>query len=194
MRKFIKIMNCGLFATALLSSGIANAFTGSETHDLTLTGSVRAGACSADVPATLVFDKTITDAIPNVNSIPILSGGVPVGSVDYLIDFNNCGEGQWAQLTIMGAADEVDSSLLANSKADNAATNVAVAFWSGHGTGSYRISVNTADDPVLVGMPIDPSNPHTGRMILTALLVKPENKSATAGVYSSVAQMKIDYL
>jgi type 1 fimbria pilin len=191
MRKFIKIINCGLFATALLSSGIANAFTGSETHDLTLTGSVKGRECKANVPATIVFDSKLnSDAIPFAKDIQ-MDGNFPSHAIEYEIDFTNCTD-KLAQLTIMGTPDEVDSTLLANSQAENAASNVAVAFL--YTTGPLFPINTTMADPVFIGDPVTPENQVTGKIIVRVLVVKPEDKPATAGVYSSVAQMKIDYL
>lgn len=187
MNSFAKTTLSLAFTAALLSAGTANAFTGSETHDLTLTGTVESNPCTVAVPPTITFGDISVDVLK------LSSATTSSDAQLYEIDFSNCMAGQMAQVAILGTGDAYDNSILANSTAEGAASNVGVAFWDASSNTEVKLAVNgAATTATNVGTAAGEST--SGKIILKASLVKPEDKAATAGAISTTAQVQINYL
>lgn len=187
MNAFAKTTLCLAFTAALLSAGTASAYTGSEVHELELSGSVESNPCKVVLPSTLAFGDV------NVNSLQLSSATTSADGHTYEIDFTECMADQMAQVSIIGTEDAKDSSILANGTDEGAATNVGVAFWDTTGATEAKLAVNSGvTKSANVGAAEGEGT--AGKIILKATLVKPEDKVATAGTIQATAQVQINYL
>jgi type 1 fimbria pilin len=172
-------------AASFMSVGSANAFVGSETHNVTISGNLISNPCVVNVSNLVDFGDI------NVETLPVISDIGVTGTTKTLdIHFQGCNSGQQAQVSLSGTADSADSTLLGNTSTEDAATNVAVGFWQEDGT-DKQLAVNAGSSNAHV---VDGSSYDNSVMTFNVRLVKPENKAATIGAFTTRAQIKITYL
>lgn len=165
----------------MASVGSANAYTGSETYPLTVTGTVESNPCVVTVPSTLDLGTTNADSVKSTGATNPTGG--TIGALS--INISNCADNQMAQLKITGTADASDTTVLANATSAGSATNVGVAFWKM--TGDHeQVKVN--------GAPLAAISANGNMMNLLAKVVKTGTDAVEPGTIDATATIQIDFL
>lgn len=169
-----------LVASALVSS-MANAADDSDTLALQVSGTINASACvlsmnktALDLGSSLISDLATSDQTPAAIGVRTLQ-----------VYLENCTLTSNAELSVLGAVAEGDSTVLANTASSNAATNVGVGVWNKADGSQLKIG----GDPILLV-------PGLATMTnLNFALVKADGSTAvTAGDVTTTAQIKVTFL
>ncbi|HEX4503043.1 MAG TPA: fimbrial protein [Scandinavium sp.] len=193
MNAFTKMVFSAMLS--LLGVGVANAFETVESQDVHFSGDAEANPCKVTLPSTIDFGPV------NVYALPISTIDQPQSSTGQIqtvrVEFQGCMDNQMAQMSILGAEDTVDPTILANTATTDAAKYVGVAFWDATASvkGKYnRLDVNEEmSTSYNVGTSYSGEGASSGTLKLIACLVS-SSYAPTPGNVSLSAQFKITYL
>lgn len=174
---FKKVTLATLVAACALVGSMANASENSSILNLAVSGSISAPPCKVDLSNTalelgspLMADLKTSDQEPTKAFVRTLR-----------VQISEC-ESLNAEVSVLGAADATDSTILANGATTNAAANVGIAMWNHSDSTQYKLG----GDPIHT----------TGTMTdLDFALVKSDATSTvTVGDVATSAQVKVTFL
>jgi type 1 fimbria pilin len=176
-----KMTLASLIAASALVSSMANAADDSDTLSLQVSGTINPAPCG------LIVSKTALDLGSSLISDLKTSDQTPaeIGTRTLQVSLADCQPTTNVELRVLGASAVGDSTLLANSAATNAATNVGVGVWNKKDGSQVKIG----GDPIVL-------TPGSSTMTnLDFALVKADATNAvTAGDVTTTAQIKVTFL
>lgn len=183
MKKFRKNIALASLVAVILAPAIANAATDS-TLPLSISGSiVNSQKCNVTIQSSIDLGEVLDTDIKTSDQAPQAFNGATT------LLFENCATDQTAfSVSLQGAADATDASLLTNTSQSGAASNVGVGVWTFPDFKQLTVGGDAETFVKMAGV----SNLSIN---LIVALAKPDGaKEIDAGQVTSSAQFKIDYL